>query len=510
MNRKLLLIIGLLTLCSSLKAQDIVVNRLFNSTLTTAPTGKDDVVELLVIKDHLDLRGIYIKDCGSSGSITATTNPLTEGGQYQFNTHSLWANLRAGTVIVLRREPSSTTYTEDLDPADYILDIKLENTTLLTKVNTTTFNITNGDLLVLKRGTSADGFSDIIHAFGVPSGSAHNPLIDAITAPRISTGIPSYPGSGLTYIVYPIMSSPPTIADFNTMVDAMVGRQMPSSAPDWGNGYGENNKSFIASLRAQSDGIPDVAINRVYNNGTTGDVVELLVLKDHTDMRGVYFKDINGQASTASSYNDTGAKYRFSENNLWKDLRIGTTVTLRTVAAGITADGLDVDTAGRKLDINIIPTASSNYLTYISGPAFNLQNYDMVVLKKANATTGAEGYDGAMHIFAFGVNTSYQAAYDALPEPKLGSNSLLSTTTGYQYAALPNKSPKDFNGLGSVYVTNVTAAAAPNWGTGEAGNNADFIASLRPVPTTQPPVVDFAGIVINRMLNSGLDNGEGD
>src|SRR5438876_2230086 len=91
----------------SLRAQQIIVNELYNSSST------DEWVELLVLHDSLDLRGFDLRDFSGTGT---AQQPLT------FTTNALWSSLRKGTIILVGT--ASTTFTEDTDPSDYLLVIK--------------------------------------------------------------------------------------------------------------------------------------------------------------------------------------------------------------------------------------------------------------------------------------------------------------------------------------------------------------------------------------------------
>src|SRR5436190_643855 len=81
--------------CASSRAQSVVVNKYQNSGTTA------DIVELLVIQDSLDMRGMFLKDFSS--------NMVTDGGgKYQFTTDPLWASVPAGTLVVLRNTNNGT------------------------------------------------------------------------------------------------------------------------------------------------------------------------------------------------------------------------------------------------------------------------------------------------------------------------------------------------------------------------------------------------------------------
>src|SRR5947209_17865181 len=79
--------------CAPSRAQSVVVNKYQNSGTTA------DIVELLVIQDSLDMRGMILKDFSSNMANDG-------GGKYQFTTDPLWASVPAGTLIVLRNNNS--------------------------------------------------------------------------------------------------------------------------------------------------------------------------------------------------------------------------------------------------------------------------------------------------------------------------------------------------------------------------------------------------------------------
>ncbi|WP_256012884.1 gliding motility-associated C-terminal domain-containing protein [Desertivirga xinjiangensis] len=521
MKKKLLLIVGAVLLASGLSAQSVVINKLYNNTSTAdngSINGQGDGVELLVLEDFTDLRGAFIKDFYNMGS---GSSAFVEGAQYQFSQNALWSNLKAGTTIVLIRpaiDPAPPPAL-DVDASDFTIQTSLTNEDYLVKIttnNTWNFNLQGTDGVVLKRGDSPNGFDNVIHFFftGYGSNASLKSTIDEFTFPKmltntLLTGTTSY--SGFAYANSPTVSPLDYMGiddTSNDIIGSFVNSSSETRRPAWGLGEPGNNRAFIEKLRA-APRTPEVVVNRVYNSGTAlNDVVELLVLRDHMDMRGMYIKDISGGTISGTTYNDTGGKYQFSDSDLWKDIRKGTTIVLRTVAAGVTQAGADLDTAGRKLDLNILNQSSSPYLTYISG-SFNLQNYDFVTLKKTGSNGGADGFEGSIHIFAFGVLPGYRNAYDALPEPKIGTSAALSSTQGYQYPVNNSETYLDFIGFGTDYVAD-QISAAPQWGNGQTGKNAEFIASLRPVPPVVPEDDVKPIVAINRIFNSGLASGEED
>src|ERR1700755_2864383 len=111
-----------LLVCASASAQSVVVNKYFNSGTTA------DIVELLVIQDALDMRGMYIKDFSSNMANDG-------GGKYQFSTNALWSSVPAGTLIVLRNNNSAADTT--VGGGDFNLDLGLQNTTYFTNAGGT-------------------------------------------------------------------------------------------------------------------------------------------------------------------------------------------------------------------------------------------------------------------------------------------------------------------------------------------------------------------------------------
>ena len=90
--------------------QSIIINEIYNSS------GNDEWIEILVVQDSLDLRNYDLRDFNSSG---VAQSPLA------FTNNALWSNLKKGTVIVVARPENS--FSEDLDPSDYLLIIKSSN-----------------------------------------------------------------------------------------------------------------------------------------------------------------------------------------------------------------------------------------------------------------------------------------------------------------------------------------------------------------------------------------------
>ena len=123
--KKILLFVFMFTAYTTTYAQSIVVNRFFNSA---TGDGTGDVVELVVVQDHLDIRKWIIKDHGNGTA--AVGGRLDEGGaKYRFNDIAFWGNLRSGTVIVIRTlaDAAIASYTPDIDASDFIIDVAIND-----------------------------------------------------------------------------------------------------------------------------------------------------------------------------------------------------------------------------------------------------------------------------------------------------------------------------------------------------------------------------------------------
>ena len=444
-------------------AAGIVVNRLYNATATT--DGSQDAVELLVVKDHIDIRGLIVKDF--ENSLTTDT-----GGKYQFTSHALWQDLRIGTTIVLRRLAANITgYVPDLNAADFTLDLPLENTTYLTDLSASgqNFNLTQTDMVVLKTGGAA-GTASVVHAFAT-GGGGNATFYNAVTGNKLTAAATN----GTGFLAYPTNPTQ-TTADYNGTAATTVGGTTEVTR-NWGYGYGQPNVSYIASLRGQAFVPPPIVVNRLYNatNDADGnqDAVELLVVQDHYDLRGLIVKDFE-----ASNTTDAGGKYQFANTAFWADVRSGTTIVLRQ-QAGPTGYVQDTDPTDFTLDMLL---GNTTYLTKVGTGLFNITQYDMVLLKTGLNT----GTANAIHAFATqGGNaggTTPAAQYLAVTSAKMTSpdgsdaGGLSGSVPGTSHYPLnPDQAVTDYNGAKGALVK----TANLNWGYGYGQPNIDYIASLR-------------------------------
>ncbi len=160
-----------LILISSAFSQPIIINEIYNSS------SSDEWVELLVVQDSLDMRNWDIRDFSSTGSPQA---PLA------FTSNALWSNLRKGTIIIIAR--SENTFSEDLDPSDYLLIVKSSNAIYLSG---NPFSIAGTSDAVQLRNSSQ------VHQFGVSWG-ANN--ASSIPDPKVHFSGASSSGTSITFI----------------------------------------------------------------------------------------------------------------------------------------------------------------------------------------------------------------------------------------------------------------------------------------------------------------------
>ncbi len=215
-----------------------------------------------------------------------------------------------------------------------------------------------------------------------------------------------------------------------------------------------------ASALAQS-----VVVNKYFNSGTTADVVELLVVQDGLDMRGLILKDFSGSMAS-----DGGGKYQFSNDALWSSVRAGTLIVLRN-------DNSAADTSAGGGDFNLdLGLQNATYFSSLGG-TFDIATTELIMIKAAGS--GATGVTGSIHALAGG---SAGAQFTAAPTPKLIATGT-SAGGNFVFANNSTQTLADFNG------TDATGATPGlTFGVGNNANNTAFINSLRSTPTGEPTV----------------------
>jgi predicted extracellular nuclease len=253
----------------------VVVNKYFNGG---GASGAGDIVELLVIQDALDMRGMFIKDFSSNMGVD-------NGGKYQFTTNALWSSVRSGTIIVLRNDNSAADTT--VGGADYNLDVGMQNTTYFTNAGGT-FDIATTEMVMIKTAASgAAGVTGSIHAL---AGGTAGAQFTATAPPKlIASGT-----SGANFFVF-ANNTTESINDFDG-TDATGG----ATGLTFGAGNNAHNTAYINSLR--NPGVLTLSINDVTvtegNSGTTT-ATFTVSLSATAPIGGVTF-DIATQDNTAT------------------------------------------------------------------------------------------------------------------------------------------------------------------------------------------------------------------
>ncbi|AWI24843.1 hypothetical protein HYN49_02460 [Flavobacterium pallidum] len=205
---------------TKLSAQSVVVNKYFNSGGTT------DIIELLIVADNTDMRGLWLKDFSGS-------NANDSGGGFQFTTNALWSSMRAGTLIILRQGSSAATDVT-VSCSDFNLDIGLSNTTYFT-TGSGSFDISTNDMVMIKSGTQS-GTANNIHT--LRAGTAGTQWTNISTGTKIGTT-----STASNYAVVDNASS--VIGDFNLGTSGVT----VGTTYTLGSGNNTNNTNFINFLR---------------------------------------------------------------------------------------------------------------------------------------------------------------------------------------------------------------------------------------------------------------------
>jgi endonuclease G len=234
----------------------------------------------------------------------------------------------------------------------------------------------------------------------------------------------------------------------------------------------------VASASAQS-----VVVNKYQNSGTTADIVELLVIQDGLDMRGMFIKDFSSNMA-----NDNGGKYQFSTDALWSAVPAGTLIVLRN-----NNSAADVTVGGGDFNIDVGMQNATYFTNADSANTFDIATTEMVMIK--TAASGAAGVTGSIHALAGG---TAGAQFTAAPTPKLRATGT-SGAGQFVFANNSTQSINDFNG------TDATGAATGlTFGAGNNANNTAYINSLRVVGPASEPTVQASNVTFTNVAATSL------
>ncbi len=220
-------------------------------------------------------------------------------------------------------------------------------------------------------------------------------------------------------------------------------------------------------------GLP-IVINEIQNPGTTSDVIELLVIQNNLDLRGLIIKDFS-----SSMANDNGGRYAFSNAMLWESVPAGALIVLRGASAAATDVSLNSATADWTVDVGLNNTT---YFTSLGG-SFDLAGTEIVMLKAAG--TGAAGSAGAIHAMAWG-SPSGPTNLDQITAPTLRNSNTTAAGNNVMAATNATSALNDFAGTG------LTRTGTATFGTGNNPTNQAYIDALRGTVTSLEPQLSLA------------------
>ena len=217
----------------------VVINKYHNATT--------DRVELLVIGDTVngppaDLRGMIIKDF--NGSMATDF-----GGKYVFTDHPLWANVKAGTLVVLA---AGNNQTEDLNASDFVLRVNLANSTYFIQ-ESGGFDIANIDMIMVKpAGMQPDGVAGGMHVLAAGTTGAQ---YSAFSGRKMRSSRELSASRGFFCIVD---NGNKRLSDFYSSNGADT-----STSEVFGTPNNEDNGDYIATLRALDQDPPVVTLRGI-------------------------------------------------------------------------------------------------------------------------------------------------------------------------------------------------------------------------------------------------------
>lgn len=225
----------------------VVINKILNGNTTP-----EDAIELLVITNNADLRGMKFKDYSSNGNTDG-------GGVFQFTTNAVWNNVPSGTLIVIDGSSAAT----DITSSDFTLNIGRANTTYFTN-NTGAFDIAQNDIVMLKASGSSDGGS---------TGAISTIAVGSANGNANYTGAPGYKintnASQITAGSYAIATNATSaLIDFNAgSTGAAISATEVFLEPN-----NTTNETYICTLRGGNSQPTTAASGFTFPTVTTGSI----------------------------------------------------------------------------------------------------------------------------------------------------------------------------------------------------------------------------------------------
>jgi len=217
----------------------VVINEIYNSQGTN---GLNDAVELLVIRNNLNMKKMILKNFTSDGNIDG-------GAAYRFNANPFWNSIPKGTIIVIRN--SSGTSSVDVDPSDHKLDLNINDTNYFNRGSenpTANFDVAHGiDMWMIKypngSGSTTNGVTDAIHT--VFAGSTTSALYATVTGAKLHCAQSFYSSANNARTVY-CKNTTSHIYDYKDESTSQANRSLSGTL---GTGNTTENTAYISQLR---------------------------------------------------------------------------------------------------------------------------------------------------------------------------------------------------------------------------------------------------------------------
>ncbi len=255
---------------TAVSAQSVVINKYYNSGVSASGSGgNDDAIELLVVGNGTsgstaNLVGLVIKDFSGSGGSDG-------GGKFTVNDVDPFRSLRAGTLIILRNNLTSTTSADTATGgSDFVLDLNLRDTSLFT-LDSGTFDIAGTEVVELKAaGSAVAGTVGAIHTFTAAGAASTN--FAAAPTPKLAASTGNT-GTGECAVA---LNSTSQLSDFNgtdAAADVVGGSTTIPAAPN--NTTNPPNQPRPASPPAPPSaicvfGFPNTTTNSTFINSLRG------------------------------------------------------------------------------------------------------------------------------------------------------------------------------------------------------------------------------------------------
>jgi hypothetical protein len=290
-------------------------------------------IELVVVEDYLDLRSatLTIKKYGYKVAITATFPNLKE-----------FAYLRKGSIITISELPTDISYSPmDINNPDWTINLnhnELENQIGSFQISSSLMDISiesvDGETLMQNSGEAVLGG-------GISSDEVFK--LKKEPTPTIEPSDPAYGDDNDKQIISTFGSANQWIDSNDVTIHQNLNNLRNISESINTNVLLNEYDAVGENEKLKLDG-NDTYFGQIDDNG--GSWVELVILKDRTDLR-------NAEIRVYGKYSDTNFKATFPDTELFSKLRSGTILTISdTVATDLSYDPFNEQNPDWTININ--------------------------------------------------------------------------------------------------------------------------------------------------------------